>query len=70
MRAHGLPQFPDPQKTDGGVVISKLDDTSGSNLNPDSPAFQHAWKACQGDLRRASLAAGLPPPPSLGPVTR
>ena len=47
MRAHGLPQFPDPQKTDGGVVISKLDDTSGSNLNPDSPAFQHAWKACQ-----------------------
>ena len=64
MRAHGVPDFPDPQKTaGGGVVISKLDDTPGSDLNPDSPAFQKASKACHDDLLRASRAAGLPPPP-------
>jgi hypothetical protein len=69
MRAHGVPQFPDPQKTDNGVVIMKIDDTSGSGLNPYSPALRNASKACQGDLLRASSAAGLPPPPppSLGP---
>ena len=62
MRAHGVPDFPDPQKTAGGVGI-KVDDTPGSDLNPDSPAFQKASKACHDDLLHASSAAGLPPPP-------
>jgi hypothetical protein len=64
MRAHGLPHFPDPQNTDGGVVM-KIHDTQANNLDPDSPAFQKASKACQADLRRASNAAGLPPLPSM-----
>jgi hypothetical protein len=67
MRAHGVPDFPDPHKVAGGVVIGEVDDTPGSDLNPDSPAFQKASKACKDDLLRASSAAGLPPPPGLSP---
>jgi hypothetical protein len=72
MRAHGVPQFPDAQKTYNGVVIANLDDTSGS-FNPHSPAVRDASKACYGYQLRArsaanQLGAGLPrlPPPSLG----
>lgn len=73
MRAHGVPQFPDPQKTYNGVVIANLDDTSGS-FNAYSPAVRKASKACYGYQLRArtaanQLGAGLPrlPPSSLGP---
>jgi hypothetical protein len=40
MRAHGVPNFPDPG-SGGGIQISP-----GSGLNPQSPAFQAARKAC------------------------
>jgi hypothetical protein len=50
MRAHGLPKFPDPSPT-GGVSIGK-----SSGLNPRSPQFKAAEKACDkllpGDAQR------------------
>jgi hypothetical protein len=42
MRAHGVPNFPDPGPG-GGINIG-----SGSGINPASPAFQDAQKACGG----------------------
>jgi hypothetical protein len=41
MRAHGLSNFPDP--TSGGAIQIG---GPGSNLNPESPSFQAAQKAC------------------------
>ena len=40
MRSHGVPNFPDPS-SGGGIQIP-----SGSGINPRSPAFQSAQKAC------------------------
>jgi hypothetical protein len=40
MRSHGVPSFPDPG-SGGGIQIS-----SGSGINPQSPAFQSAQNAC------------------------
>ena len=40
MRAHGVSNFPDPG-SGGGIQV-----TPGSGLNPQSPAFQAARKAC------------------------
>jgi hypothetical protein len=42
MRAHGLADFPDP-----GPTGLRLQVTPNSDLNPDSPSFQAAQKACQ-----------------------
>lgn len=39
MRKNGVPKFPDPQ---GGTLPS-----FGKDVNPDSPAFKNAQKACQ-----------------------
>ncbi len=41
MRAHGVPNFPDPGGSGGGIQIP---DNSG--INPRSPAFQSAQRAC------------------------
>jgi hypothetical protein len=49
MRAHGVPNFPDPSSADGGVQLS------GSGVNSQSPAFQSAQSACQ-----KLLPGGLP----------
>jgi hypothetical protein len=49
MRAHGVPNFPDPSSADGGVQLS------GSGINTQSPAFQAAQSACQ-----KLLPGGLP----------
>ena len=47
MRSHGLPDFPDPTvSSEGGLGIS-LGDKRNSSLNPDSPVFQAAQKACE-----------------------
>jgi hypothetical protein len=51
MRANGVPNFPDPG-AGGGIQISP-----GSGLNPQSPAFQAAQKAC-----RKLLPGGGPGP--------
>jgi hypothetical protein len=48
MRAHGVPNFPDPGS--GGAV-----DLSGSAINPQSPAFESGQSACQ-----KLLPGGLP----------
>jgi hypothetical protein len=42
MRAHGLPDFPDPS-ANGGINLS---DQPGSDLNPNSTAFQAAARSC------------------------
>jgi hypothetical protein len=41
MRSHGVADFPDPN-TGGGISIS-----SGSGIDPSSPQFQAAGKACR-----------------------
>jgi hypothetical protein len=45
MRAHGVPKFPDPQFGSGGRVTMRIDASSG--IDPRSPQFQAAQKACQ-----------------------
>jgi hypothetical protein len=40
MRTHGVPSFPDPSGGGGGI------DLSASGINPQSPAFKSARKAC------------------------
>jgi hypothetical protein len=42
MRSHGVPNFPDPS-ANGSTLIP-----SSSGIDPQSPAFQHATKACGG----------------------
>jgi hypothetical protein len=42
MRAHGLPDFPDP-----GAHGLEISAGPNSDLNPNSPTFQAAQKACQ-----------------------
>lgn len=44
MRQHGVPNFPDPifHSGGGGVTVT----SGGRGLNPRSPAFQAAQKAC------------------------
>lgn len=50
MRAHGLPNFPDPQfDTSGGGIGIRIGG-KGGGLDPGSPIFQRAQKACQNDL--------------------
>jgi hypothetical protein len=43
MRTHGVPNFPDPVIQGGNVRM-----TLGAGVNPSSPAFQAAVKACGG----------------------
>jgi hypothetical protein len=59
MRKHGLSDFPDPTFSGGGVQMT-IRGGPGSDLNPSSPAFQAAQKACQGLLpgKVATGAAG------------
>jgi hypothetical protein len=45
MRSHGLPNFPDPTFSNGGAQLSL--GGKGGGLNPSSPVFQAAQKACQ-----------------------
>jgi hypothetical protein len=44
MRAHGVPDFPDPQTTAGGNAIQI--NGSGGGLDPSSSQFQSALQAC------------------------
>jgi hypothetical protein len=41
MRAHGVPNFPDPSAGGGGVQIQ-----TGSGINPFSPSFKAAQESC------------------------
>jgi hypothetical protein len=49
MRAHGVKDFPDPTFSGGGIQL-KVRVGSGGDLNPNSPTFQAAQRACQGQL--------------------
>jgi hypothetical protein len=42
MRTHGVPSFPDPSGGGRGINLS------GTGINPQSPAFKSARKACAG----------------------
>jgi len=44
MRAHGFPDYPDPEVQNGGPVIGPLP----ASINTSSPQFQVAQKACHG----------------------
>jgi hypothetical protein len=55
MREHGLSTFPDPQRTGSGGTQLKIGE--GSGLDPNSPTFQAAQKACQ----KYMTPGGTPP---------
>ena len=48
MRAHGVPSFPDPDFRNGGKIAIRIG--PGSGIDPRSPQFQAAQKACVGLL--------------------
>jgi len=51
MRAHGVADFPDPVfHTNGGGISISIKAGPGSDLSPNSPAFQAAQQACQNIL--------------------
>ena len=41
MRTHGVPNMPDPKTSNGGIALG------GRGLDPRSPSFQAAQKACR-----------------------
>jgi hypothetical protein len=47
MRAHGVPNFPDPQTTNGGVAF-------GGDVARNSPQYQSANQACHHLMPRGS----------------
>lgn len=56
MRSHGVPNFPDPQfqpGPDAGIGVR----LGGAGINPNSPAFQAAQKACGSIFGKAPVVA-------------
>jgi hypothetical protein len=47
MRAHGVTNFPDPQTRGGGIALQFK---RGSGIDPQSPRFKAAQRACQSEL--------------------
>jgi hypothetical protein len=60
MRSHGVPSFPDPT-SNGGVSIQVQ---PGNGIDPNSPAFQSAQRACQ-SLLPAGKTSGSSVSPSV-----
>jgi hypothetical protein len=58
MRSHGVPSFPDPTTSPGGGVGLSLHAQPGSGLDPNSPVFEDAQRACQSLMPGAPGAAG------------
>lgn len=50
MRTHGVANFPDPQFDTSGPGFGIRIGSKAGSLDPNSPAFQAAQKACQKDL--------------------
>jgi hypothetical protein len=52
MRSHGVPNFPDPEFHSGGGNSIRIGGKKGGpgGINPNSPQFQGAQKACQSIL--------------------
>jgi hypothetical protein len=62
MRSHGVTSFPDPNSGGGGVGFRiKI----GSGVNPASPVFQAAQKACRGDLPGGGPSTGTASPAAM-----
>jgi hypothetical protein len=59
MRTHGVPSFPDPTFGGGGRVALKVTGGAGG-IDPNSPQFKAAQKACQSILPRPLGAKGGP----------
>lgn len=64
MRAHGLPQFPDPG-AGGALIIPTGTGTGtgtgiGTGIDTGSPAFQSAQRACSSTLPSKGVATPLP----------
>ncbi len=61
MRTHGVPSFPDPEFSHGGGAV-RLKARSGGpgGIDPSSPQFQAAQKACQSILPLPKGAKGGP----------
>jgi hypothetical protein len=55
MRSHGVPNFPDPQVS-GGAIGLRIGANSG--INPRSPQFQAAQRACRNDMPGPKGGAG------------
>jgi hypothetical protein len=69
MRSHGVPNFPDPEFSQGGGAIRiRIGSKTGgpSGIDPNSPKFQDAQKACQsiglGPKRGPGPAQAVPAP--------
>jgi hypothetical protein len=52
MRAHGVPNFPDPEQRNGGVFFG------GGAVNPNSPQFQTAQQECRSFLSSPGGGSG------------
>ncbi len=67
MRTHGVPNFPDPTFSAGGVRMA-LKAGGANGIDPNSPQFRAAQKTCQSDLPFPPNAKGGPagPPPGGG----
>jgi hypothetical protein len=60
MRSHGVPKFPDPKfQPNGGTMM-----TIGKDVNPNSPQFKAAQKACRKLVPGGPLSSNPPPPNS------
>jgi hypothetical protein len=66
MRSHGVPSFPDPQFGGGGRVSLRIGGGPG-RIDPSSPQFQSAQKACQSIAGGPKIGAG-PAATSSGPA--
>ncbi len=64
MRTHGVPNFPDPTVSDGGVRM-KLKAGGANGIDPESPQFRAAQKACQ-SIAPGPGGKGGPGPPGPG----
>ena len=61
MRAHGVPNFPDPKVgagPQGGVAVQI--NAAGGGPNPGSPSFQAAQKICMPIMQKAGGPPGAP----------
>jgi hypothetical protein len=61
MRSHGVPSFPDPT-SNGGISIQVQ---PGNGMDPNSPAFRSAQRACQSLLPAGKTSGG-----SVSPAVR
>jgi hypothetical protein len=65
MRSHGVADFPDPD-SDGTIDLKGVQPRPGSDLDPDSPAFETAQKACKALQPRGFLSG----PHAVSPAER